>query len=196
MELLPYHINYISEPFFTCLLSESKKMQFKVALEALTLTGKAKNKKCCIAGGFAAYLLDRTIRYGDIDIYVENSAYPPYAMKTPTSNFFYKTENINEISIGKFVCNYENFVFNILKEFDMTVCKVGIYINERDELRIIKFPQNGVDLFVRTIRADRFIKYVSRLRDIYKPYNPKKLSLLAYIALCKNQPKIEYAYYK
>lgn len=191
MEPVPAgYINYISESFSINRLSETKKQQLNIALTILEEKKAKNNNKCCIAGGFAAYLVNRTLLYDDIDIYEDNLNHLSNAIKyssLKSSYFSFKGEKFNEVSTRKFKGNYEYFVFSILESFDMNICRVGIYISEKDDLRIIKFPQNSTDLAY----ADNLIrmnKYLNRLVDKNNTsYNPKKLSLISYIKLCKCQ---------
>lgn len=189
MELpVPEHINYISEPFSINRLSKAKKEKLIIALEILR--EKKIEKRCCIAGGFAAYLVNRTNLYNDIDIYEENLNYHSNIIKYNFLSTYvpYKGEKINEITVRESVGNYEYFVFSILKSFDINTCRVGIYINEQDNLRLIKFPQNALDLAYADLT--RLHKYTNRLVD-KTTYNPKKLSLCAYIQLYKQHTTLK-----
>lgn len=171
----------ISTPFQLSQLSMEKRYLLKKALKALVKN--TNNAKRCIAGGFASYIIGYTTSYGDVDLFEENANSPPYTIDYPSKYFNYEGEVFNNISVGYTTGSYEHFVFLILQSFDMNICKVGIYINERNELMLINFPRCIGDLMGAN-SLSRYNKYSERLERV-KFYMPKTLSLCSYIENCK-----------
>lgn len=149
-----------------------------------------------MAGGCAAFLLNRTSSYTDIDIYIE------------------KNENIeewakdncqaNRISIyvyqSKWPCcylNFEGFLFNlifieprpqislearilrILKSFDLTICKVAMYFSSGVNPVLVEWKLTDVN-FDNVEKKDRITKYKKRIAKKEVRFEPNNLAMSAY----------------
>lgn len=146
----------------------------------------------CLAGGYAAYFLNRITYFNDIDIFVEcNDDVRSEKEIISTSRYYLGLTifQINLIFVSKTVGSYENFVFSILNGFDMDICKVGFYFNTFNRLKCIEFPRNFHELS-NSANSIRHRKYLLRKTHI-SVFNPPDLLFLAYKKLFE---KSKYTY--
>lgn len=161
--------------------------------------------RVCICGGFPTFLLNKTLNYGDVDIYVnraflDETAIAKFGVYRVYSNYYHLigpltlyrkcTANVNfEIICMPFLntLSTEMYALRVLNSFDLEICKNALYMDysSSNNYFAIETPLSK-HIGSNSATETRTLKYTTRINKEYcTTYQPYSLKLAAYIAVVK-----------
>lgn len=135
----------------------------------------------CIGGGYVSYLLGKTNKFTDVDIFLFNS---PISCAF-SSKYIYKGVELNFISLNitDVPSNLELLTYALISNFDISICMSALIYKNNRWFTISLHNDGMINCFDKNTE-NRILKYKDRLFSDTK-LTPKTLSQLCSNVICK-----------